>query len=429
MGPIEQDLATLEGFGERRLLPEGLVLGEWTVRGLIGRGGTAEVYRAEGARGRSAAIKVLTCADEAGRTRFRREIEWLSTLETPHVPAFYGSGVVGERPYLVEELLVPQDLPQDDRACARLLLAVCEGVSALHRQGLVHRDLKPDNVLFRADGTPVIVDLGLARRSALGDLPTETSVVDGRPVGVGTPGYAAPEQMLGEQVSPAADIHALGVMIDRCFDGRPPHAWVPIVRRATSSLPDKRYRSVEDLARAIRRRHLSRALQVLLVLALALPLFVLVRHPDAGMGTGLREEESVRAEPPAPAPEVESFPKELRLDGSTKVFPRPVRLEGGQAYRITGPGTVDVDLMGPSNAVVVLSNCTFINRSAVRYPANGVRYRLDGGVYLNFINQKRQSGDSLRHPAVIWPYDAAVNEVRRSGPEKVSDLERVRLSP
>jgi hypothetical protein len=81
------------------------------------------------------------------------------------------------------------------------------------------------------------------------------SVVDGQAVGVGTPGYAAPEQFAGGPATPATDVHALGMLAEKCFDGNPPEAWDPIIRKATSSLPRLRYATVEEFLEAVEHRH------------------------------------------------------------------------------------------------------------------------------------------------------------------------------
>ncbi len=103
---------------------------------------------------------------------------------------------------------------------------------------------------------PVLADLGLAKAIATSDV--------GRPAsdvtigGVGTPGYGAPEQMERGEATVASDIHAIGVLADRCFDGNPPKAWKRIIERATSSIPGRRYQSVDEFLHAIRRRNLWR---------------------------------------------------------------------------------------------------------------------------------------------------------------------------
>lgn len=131
------------------------------------------------------------------------------------------------------------------------------GVEELHRRGFIHRDIKPGNVMVRpSTGECVIIDMGLAKERGETRLPVDTlSIVDGRAVGVGTPGFSAPEQFAGGEISAATDIHALGVLANVCFGGKPPRAWIGIIRRSTSSIPSQRYASIAQFSRAIRLRH------------------------------------------------------------------------------------------------------------------------------------------------------------------------------
>jgi serine/threonine protein kinase len=245
---------------------EGREVGEWTVAGFVGRGGSAEVYCARHRRlGTAAVLKVLWRGDDAARARFDRETRFLMEGPGPSFPVFFGTGVEEGRPWLAMELLEEYPLPASDRAAAAYLLDVARGAEELHRRGWVHRDLKPRNILKRAsDGHAVLVDFGLLKRAGE-DAAAETaagrtspSVVDGREVGVGTPGYAAPEQFAGGAATPATDVHALGILADECFGGRPPRAWERIIRRATGSLPRQRYATAAAMAQAIRRRHWPR---------------------------------------------------------------------------------------------------------------------------------------------------------------------------
>ena len=238
-------------------LADGTVVGRWRIVAFVARGGAGEVYRAaDEAGGRTAALKMLHRTDDAARTRFKREAEVLADLDSPAFPAFFEAGEFDGRPWYATEFLQPLDMPVTDSAVARLILSVCRGAGALHALGYIHRDIKPANILSR-DGEPVLIDLGLLKHVETPELhPGDTlSVVDGRPVGVGTPGYAAPEQFLGGGISPAADIHAIGVLASTCFGGKPPRAWRTIIRRATSSLTAERYPDVASLARAVRLRH------------------------------------------------------------------------------------------------------------------------------------------------------------------------------
>ena len=174
-----------------------------------------------------AALKVLVRDTDTARMRFVREASLLAKMDNPSFPRFLAQGEVDGRPYFVTELLEPRELPSSDKEVAHFLLCLCSGVTALHRMGYVHRDIKPGNIMWRTGGThfcalavPVLIDLGLVKDvtrdpDAVG---TSISLVDGHVAGVGTPGYAAPEQLIGDAISPAADIHALGMLAKAYLD-------------------------------------------------------------------------------------------------------------------------------------------------------------------------------------------------------------------
>ena len=241
----------------------GTVLGDWRLNAFIGRGGNGEVYCAEHVRhGTSAAVKVLVRKDERAIARFDREAKLMSRLKSDSFPNFFAYGEADGYPYLAMELLEPGEPPTSDRAVAQFLLKICAAVKELHSHGLVHRDIKPANILYRNATEPVLADFGLIKEVSQSDGKISAapgnqsiSIVDGQRIGAGTIGYGAPEQMERGEATFASDIHAIGVLADHCFNGKPPYAWARIIQRATSSIPSHRYQSVAALSRAIRRRH------------------------------------------------------------------------------------------------------------------------------------------------------------------------------
>ena len=253
-------------------IPAGTEIGEYKVLGLIGRGGSAEVYSAAHVKlGATVAIKILHKLTEQSRIRFDREAKILSGTTHPCFPQFKSYGEFEGRPYIVTELLGPCVLPRTDKDAAKFLLKVLDGVGCLHRLGFVHRDIKPANILMRNGKEPVLTDFGLACPiSAPRQIMGRISIVDGRPAGVGTPGYAAPEQFEGGEVSAATDVHAVGMLADECFDGKPPRCWRRIIDRATNSRKTARFATAKELAWAIRFRHARVFGLVLAVVALVL---------------------------------------------------------------------------------------------------------------------------------------------------------------
>jgi serine/threonine protein kinase len=210
-------------------------IGPYLVDGLLGRGGMGVVYRAHRADGefeQKVAIKLidLPLATATFRERFRQERQILASLEHPYIARLLDGGVTAHGdPYLVMEFVdgIPihrycerQNLTLRQRL--KLFLKVCEAVQFAHQNFVVHRDLKPDNILIAADGTPRLLDFGTAK------LLTPTIAAAG--VGLTrdgcqsfTPQYASPEQVLGHPVTAASDTYSLGVLLYLLLTGSLPY--------------------------------------------------------------------------------------------------------------------------------------------------------------------------------------------------------------
>ncbi|MBQ5530613.1 MAG: serine/threonine protein kinase [Kiritimatiellae bacterium] len=273
------------------VLEDGAIVGDFTVVGFLGRGGSGEVYRAEHRLLKMpVALKVLYRGDEAGKARFAREAEILANNQCPGFPRFFSYGEADGRLYLATELLEERPLPSKEGEIAKFIQQVASAVGELHKLGYVHRDIKPSNILWRIGGTrsvassvPVLIDLGLAKPLSDGHSPNlDTLSIDGgKPVGVGTPGYAAPEQFVSGEIGFSADIHALGVLANECFGGNPPKGWAQIIRRATSSIRAQRPSDVTEFINVIkscRRRKMSPAIFVIAAAIIAVFVIVLQRR-------------------------------------------------------------------------------------------------------------------------------------------------------
>jgi serine/threonine protein kinase len=187
----------------------------------------ADVYAAEHERlGRPLAVKVVhshLARDEEMRTRFRREAEASSRLVHPLICTPIDYGEVGEVVYLVMPYLgggcLADDLMRDRVIPAERAAFIASQVSCAldyaHRHGVIHRDVKPDNVLFDDDGNAMLTDFGIATAHFHGRL-----TAGGR--AMGTPHYMAPEQAMGKMLDGRSDLYAVGVMLYECLVGFPP---------------------------------------------------------------------------------------------------------------------------------------------------------------------------------------------------------------
>lgn len=214
------------------VLAAGTAVGGFRVRGLLHEGGMALLYDVEAADATAAPpfpvlMKVprLDFGSHPGcLVGFEVEQMILARLVGPHAPRLVASGHEDGAPWLVMERIDGGRLADDAARAplapgevARLTGAVAAAVHDLHRQNVIHLDLKPENVLFRADGTAVLVDYGLARH---GDLPDLVEEEFGLPAGTGA--AISPEQLAGIRSDPRSDVFALGVIAYRLATGRLP---------------------------------------------------------------------------------------------------------------------------------------------------------------------------------------------------------------
>ena len=203
----------------------GATLGNCYIQALIGEGGMARVYRAHQAHlGRDVALKVLPAhyaADPDFVNRFEREAFAMAQLSHPNIVTVHDRGEDQGRLYIIMEYVdgpnlrdrILKGLTLDETA--RIVTQVASALTFAHERGIVHRDVKPANVLLDATGRARLSDFGIAKIFASERL-TQTGA------GVGTPEYMSPEQCKGGQVDARSDIYALGAMLYEMLTGRPP---------------------------------------------------------------------------------------------------------------------------------------------------------------------------------------------------------------
>lgn len=248
--------------GETGRLARGTVVGEWRVEVFLGSGLSAEVYRVTNVRMKcEGALKLLVDETRGLKERFIDEADAMRYLALPSLPRFLGSGEHDGVPYYVMEYLHPVEERMSGESFSRLMIKIADAVHELHEAGYIHRDLKPGNIMRRANGDVVLIDLGLLKKKGIGVTDPvvrhgkSISIIDGRPVGVGTLDYAAPEQLLKGEFSVASDVFSLGKILQHFYGGRVPRKLRYAVRRATRDAPGDRFPSAKAFAAAIRRRH------------------------------------------------------------------------------------------------------------------------------------------------------------------------------
>lgn len=225
-------------------------LGAYKLIELIGRGGMGEVYQAERADDHyhsRVAIKLVRVDHDASQVawRFRSERQILAALEHPNIGRLIDGGATEEGvPYLVMELVAgqPIDVYCEERhlsvtARVRLFLQVCAAVSFAHQRLVVHRDLKPGNILVTAEGTVKLLDFGIAKLLEPTPATSDSDMTETQ-ARVMTLEYASPEQVRGDPITTASDVYSLGVVLYRLLTGRSPYREDNAADRAVEILSD-----------------------------------------------------------------------------------------------------------------------------------------------------------------------------------------------
>ncbi|MCK5055215.1 MAG: serine/threonine protein kinase [Candidatus Aminicenantes bacterium] len=224
------------------------------VKKTLGEGGIAKVYLALREKSnQQVALKVLDPKLHNGEKsitrRFLREIETITGLNHPNIITIHDSGSVDSYYYLVMEYLqkslrdkikTAKDSPFDQRDLI-MIKQVASALHYAHKKGIIHRDIKPTNIMFRTDGTPVLVDFGLAKLKNAAERLTQTGIT------VGTPDYMSPEQIEGLELDGRADFYSLGVIFYELLVGDVPYKAHNYVTLALKHLKKKVPRLPRDL--------------------------------------------------------------------------------------------------------------------------------------------------------------------------------------
>jgi protein kinase-like protein len=212
---------------------QGTKLGQYEVQDFIGQGAMGVVYRAYHAQlERTGAIKVMQAISPDPDTvaRFRREAQAIAKLRHPNIVDVYDFGEHNGTPYMIVEYVPGGSLasrmekgPLDSTTAIRYLRGIAAGLDYAHKHGVVHRDVKPANVLMTNDESPVLADFGLAKLLEGSSLKSMTGVT------TGTPAYMAPEQVTGQRVGPAADRYSLTTIAYEMLTGVIPFHGEPLM--------------------------------------------------------------------------------------------------------------------------------------------------------------------------------------------------------
>ncbi|MCC6176573.1 MAG: protein kinase [Chloroflexi bacterium] len=337
-------------------LAPGTALGPYVIVARLGRGGMATVYRAHhSALDRDVAIKVLwpNLADSPGFIeRFRREARIVSRLRHPNILTVYDFGEQAGLTFMVTELLpggalsdrLGRPLPLD--VVGRVLHGIGAALDVAHAAGLVHRDVKPSNILFTGHDEPVLADFGIARLLE-GD---EHLTLQG--TFVGTPHYVAPEMAASEPVGPASDLYSLGVVLYEMLTGGPPFP------RETPIATIRAH--IYDQPEPARHRNPAVPAELEPVIARALAKSPADRFPSGAALAGAFDDALLAAEEPTPQPGSTLWLPPSAPDAHTRNLPRSKAVAAPAQARPIWPFA----LLGVLTLAFVAGGLTFLWRSS-----------------------------------------------------------------
>ncbi len=336
-------------------LGAGSRLGPYEIVELIGVGGMGEVYRARDPRlGRYVAIKILPAgiADDAGRLhRFEQEARAVAALNHPHILTLFDIGSHDGTPYVVTELLDGENLrevlarrPPTQRQVLTMAVQVAQGLAAAHQKGIVHRDVKPENLFLTAEGRAKILDFGLARFGAplKSSSPGETKG-DVTRAGflMGTVAYMSPEQASALSIDPRSDLFSFGIVLYELLSGRHPfrretaEATVEAILYETPPAPSSLEPTIPPALDGIVRRCLEKDREERFQSAheLAVALEAVLKAPPGAASLAAAEERS-------PYPGLQSFTEKNAgafFGRETEVKALWQRLESRRLLAVIGP--------------------------------------------------------------------------------------------
>ena len=252
----------------------------YRIQSQLGRGGMAKVYLAiQESFDRQVAMKIMLPQLAANPTfgqRFLREAKLCAQMSHPHIVPVYDVGEHQGLHYLAMEyvsggiLKERMSLGMRPEESERVIREIALALHHAGEQDIIHRDIKPDNIMFRQDGSAVLMDFGIARPSMTDEQMTQMGTI------VGTPKYMAPEQHRGKEIDPRADLYSLGVVFFEMLTGRPPFTaddpmalgikhitepvplmpgtlkrYQPLIRKLLAKDPDKRFQTGKELFDAL----------------------------------------------------------------------------------------------------------------------------------------------------------------------------------